>query len=310
MKERLASVVIVLALASSGCSVRRFAINKIGDALAEGGSTYQSDEDIELVRGALPFGLKLIESLLAESPRHKGLLLAASQGFASYGYIDVQQGLDVIAASDYAASQRLRVRVRRLYLRGHNYGMSALELTHPGLAMQMSKDPRLAVKVLRRDEVPIAYWTAAGLGLAISASKDDVAMLARIPEVEALIDRALELDPGWSAGALHEFSIVVAGAKPGKPDMAKITGHFSRALELSKGSSAALYVSYAEAVCVPQQNREEFTRLIEKALAIDAGSTKETRLLNLVAQQRARWLLGRIDDLILSGQSSAAGERP
>ena len=35
----------------------------------------------ELVREAVPFSLKLIESLLAESPRHRGLLLAACKGF-------------------------------------------------------------------------------------------------------------------------------------------------------------------------------------------------------------------------------------
>jgi len=52
-------------LALGGCSLRRFAVNRIGDALAAGGSTFESDEDLELVGDALPFGLKLTESLLA-----------------------------------------------------------------------------------------------------------------------------------------------------------------------------------------------------------------------------------------------------
>ena len=70
---------LLLLLVTSGCSIRRYAINQIGDALASGSSTYASDEDLELVGEALPFGLKLIESLLAESPKHKGLLLAACE---------------------------------------------------------------------------------------------------------------------------------------------------------------------------------------------------------------------------------------
>ena len=56
----LCSVLIVAV--STGCSIRRFAVNKLGDALASGGTTYESDEDIQLVGQALPFGLKLMES--------------------------------------------------------------------------------------------------------------------------------------------------------------------------------------------------------------------------------------------------------
>lgn len=63
-----------------GCSIRRLAIDKLGDALANGGATYARDDDPDLVRDAVPFGLKTIEALLEESPRHKGLLLAATRG--------------------------------------------------------------------------------------------------------------------------------------------------------------------------------------------------------------------------------------
>jgi hypothetical protein len=124
-------------------------------------------------------------------------------------------------------------------------------------------------------------------------------MLARIPEVEALLERSLELDADWNSGALHEFWIVLAGTKPIKPDAEKVSGHFNRALDLSKGQRASLFISFAESVHVPQQNRNEFTRFMQRALAIDADGTKQNRLLNLVAQRRARWLLSRIDDLIL-----------
>ena len=68
----------VLLLALNGCAIRELAVNHFGDAIAEGGSAFSADDDAELVRAAAPFSLKLMESLLAESPKHKGLLLAAS----------------------------------------------------------------------------------------------------------------------------------------------------------------------------------------------------------------------------------------
>src|ERR1035441_1129586 len=81
-------LIVALILSSAGCSVKRIAVNKLGDALSSGGSSYESDDDPDLVADALPFSLKLIESLLAESPQHKGLLLAATSGFTQYGRAD------------------------------------------------------------------------------------------------------------------------------------------------------------------------------------------------------------------------------
>ena len=73
-------LLLVLAAATSGCSVRKFAINKLGDSLANSGNTFASDNDPEFVGQAIPFSLKLIEGLLAGSPKHRGLLFAAASG--------------------------------------------------------------------------------------------------------------------------------------------------------------------------------------------------------------------------------------
>lgn len=303
-------LVTALAVATSGCSIRRIAVNKIGDALASNGSTFESDDDIELVASALPFSLKLVEGLLAESPKHKGLLLTAAQGFASYAYLDVQPKVEAAEASDFDAAVRLRARIRRLYQRGHRYGMTALELAHPGLSARLVKEPREAVAVLKKRDVPLIYWTAAGLGLAISSALDDVEMLARLPEVDALLDRALQLDPTWRNGALHEFAITLASARPGDLDVDGIQDHFKNALQLSKGRSASLYVALAEAQALQQQDRPAFVKLLEQALAIDPDTDKESRLMNLNAQRRARWLMARVDDLIFPADSPDGEARP
>ncbi len=307
MKMRTASLIAVAALvtiAAPGCSIRRFAINKIGDALASGGSTYQSDDDIELVGGALPFGLKMIEGLLAEAPRHKGLLLAACQGFTGYAHVYVRREADRAAEEDLERAWRLRDRARRLYLRGHQYCLTGLEVSYAGLPTRITMEPA-AADIVKKKDVPLLYWTAASLGLAISVSKDNAAMLARLPEVEALLDRALRLDESWQSGALHEFQVTFSASRPGQTDANRTETAYRRALDLSQGSSAGLFVSYAEAVPLARQDRAEFRALLEKALAVDPDRHKDSRLTNLVAQQRARWLLERIDDLILEAEKPA-----
>src|SRR5712675_2100495 len=65
-------LISVLVLGAEGCSIRRWAAGKLGDALASGGTTYANDDDPELVGDALPFALKTIEGLLESTPRHRG----------------------------------------------------------------------------------------------------------------------------------------------------------------------------------------------------------------------------------------------
>ncbi|MGD0014961.1 MAG: TRAP transporter TatT component family protein [Bryobacteraceae bacterium] len=297
----IASVATLLA-AGLGCSVKRFAVNKVGDALASGGSTFETDEDLELVGAALPFSLKMVESLLAESPKHRGLLMTAASGFTQYSYAFVEEAADEALAQDLARSDALKARARRLYLRAYRYGLRGLDAAHPGFSAALEENPAAALAQVRKRDIPLLYWTAAAHGLAISLSRDDPEMLAQLPMVEAMVKRVAELDEGWNAGAVPEFLISVEAARVGaKPEevRARMKKYFERSIELSGGARAAPFVSYAEKACVPAQSRAEFQALLEKALAIDPDRHPETRLANLVAQRRARWLLGRIDELFL-----------
>jgi predicted anti-sigma-YlaC factor YlaD len=278
------------------------AINKIGNALASGGSTYESDDDPDLVGDALPFGLKLIESLLAESPRHRSLLLAAASGFTEYSYAFVEQRADESSTESLERSKALRARARRLYLRAHSYGVRGLELRYPGIGAALEREPAQVLARMRKDDVPLLYWTAASLGLAISTSKDQPEMIAQLPAVEAMIHRVIELDESWGKGSVPEFLISIEGSRTGaKPaeKQEKMRRYFEQALEFSKGVRAGLYLSYAENASVPAQDRSQFELLLHRALDIDPDQQPEGRLANLVAQRRARWLLGRIDELFL-----------
>ena len=302
-------------LAATGCSLKTYAINMVGNALSSGDSVYESDDDVELVGNALPFGLKLTESLLAQSPNNRGLLLTACRGFVLYSYAYVHYPAELAADDDLDRARALRGRARRLYLRAFQYGIRGLERSYPGFGSALVNDSRSAVRTIKAknkaEDVPLLYWSAASLGLAISVSPDDAALLARLPDVQALLDRALELDEAWDDGALHEFKMVLASATPGEPDWASIKMHYDRALELSRGKSASAYLAYAEAVSLPRQDAAEFRSLVQQALSVDPDAEPKTRLVNLLAHRRARWLESRVDELIFEDEplESAEGKR-
>ena len=294
-------IVTVTLTCAPACSVKRIAVNKLGNALASGGNTFTSDDDPELVRAALPFSLKLIESLLAESPRHRGLLFAAASGFTPYAYAYVQQEADETEERDPEKALALRVRARRLYLRARDYGLRGLEAAHPMFASEVRRDAKSAVLKTTKKDVPLLYWTAASWGAAISLSKNNPDLVADQGIVEALIDRALALDEGFDHGAIHSFLITYEASRNGVAgDFAvRSRQHFERAMQLSGGNQAGPLVSFVETVSIQKQDRQEFETLLQRVLAIDADAKPEFRLANLVMQRRARWLLQRADELFL-----------
>jgi predicted anti-sigma-YlaC factor YlaD len=300
--RRFLLMTIPLFLVFSGCSIKKIAIKKLGDALAQSGSTYSSDNDPELVKDALPFALKLMESLLAESPRHRGLLLAASSGFTQYAYAFIKEEADEAEPEDFARAMKLRLRARNLFLRARDYGVRGLEVTRPGFKAELNKDPQSAVRSAKAEDVPLLYWTAASWGLAITLSKDEPALIADQPIVEALVDRALQLNEAYDDGAIHTFLISYEPVRQGAPGdpLERARKQFERAMELSHGDQAGPLVSFAESVSIAKRNRREFQLLLEQALAVDVNAKPEYRLANLVMQRRARWLLSRIDDLFLT----------
>jgi predicted anti-sigma-YlaC factor YlaD len=304
------AVVAIVCAAVPGCSVRRLAVNKIGNALAGTGTTISSEEDPELVKAAAPFSLKLMESLLAESPNHERLLLACASGFTQYGYAFVQAEADQIKDSDLAAGTALESRARRLYLRARNYGLRGLEVRHTGFTNLLQSSPKTAVRQANRKDVPWLYWTAVSWAAAISLSKDNPDLIADLPKVEALIDRALELDESYDNGAIHSFliSYEMSRVSVGGDLAARSSQHFERAMELSGGQQAGPLVAFAEAVCVQKQDHKRFQALLNQALAINPDAKPEWRLMNLVMQRRAKWLLTQTDQLFLNieqGESSA-----
>ena len=298
----------LLLLLVTGCSVKRFAVNKLGNALAESGTTYSADDDPDLVEGAIPFSLKLIESLLAASPNHRGMLFAAASGFTQYGYAFVQQRAERLESVDLAQATEGKARARRLYLRARNYGLRGLETRHKGFTEQLRANPRAAASVVTRQEVPLLYWTAAAWGAAIAVSKEVPEIVADQLQMEALIDRALELDEQFEFGAIHGFLISYEPSRQGAAGdpYERSRKHFDRAVALSNGQMASPYVSLAEAVSVNTQNRTEFEALLQQALAINPDARPEWRLANLIMQRRARWLLSRVDELFLDASKESA----
>lgn len=290
-------LIAVVALASTGC-IKSIATGALADALS-GPGNLGSDDDPELVRDAAPFGLKTMESVLEAQPEHVGLLTSLASGFTQYGYAFVQQDADADEFdARYAQAKFSRQRAKKLYLRARDYGLRGLELSSPGITQKLKSMRGLpeAVAGLKKEDVPLVYWTAAAWALAISNGKEDMQLVSELPAPEALMTKALELDETWDDGAIHEFFVTFEAAKPGGTEAAA-KAHLDKAVALDHGRRLGVLVSWAEGPLVQAQKREEFEKVLKDVLAADVDASKPDRLSNIIAQRRAKLLLDHVDDL-------------
>jgi tetratricopeptide (TPR) repeat protein len=192
--------------------------------------------------------------------------------------------------------------------------MRGLETRHPGFGERLRREPESAVRSTRHPDVALLYWAGISWAAAIASAKHDAALVSELPQVEALLERAILLEEEFERGALHTFFIhyEMTRAKPIEERLAQATHHFQRALELSGRTDAGPYLSMAEGVAVELQDFDQFQELLRQALAIDADAVRELRLSNLIMQQRARWLLNRAETLflVLPGNHPETGDTP
>ena len=280
--------------------LKRKAVGMVAETLASSGDVFTRDDDLELVGDAIPFGLKLYESLLDSAPTNKDLLIATCSNFTQYGVAYLETDALVMGdAQHHDEVVHLNERALKLYLRAKGYCERAMEVRFPGIMQKLPADPVGALAKAKKKDVPLLYWMAASWGSAIALGVDRPDLVIDMPTVRAIAERAIALDETWSRGTLHEMFVSLDSlplALGGNPERART--HFTRAVELQKGLSPGPYVALALGVVVPAQDRAEYEKLLNEALAIDPAKDPSNQLVTLVQQRRARALLDQIDTRI------------
>jgi hypothetical protein len=293
--------VCALVLTPGCAAIERMATRAVADSLADSSAVYATDGDVELVGQAIPFGLKTIEGLLEELPDHRGLLVAAARGFTQYAYAYVALPADEIEREAPGAARAMRGRAHRLYLRGRDYALRALELDAAGFTERLAETPDAALAALEADQVDALYWATVAWAAAIASDKQNMDLLADLSLIGPMMRRCLALVETYQDGAAHEFMVAFEGGRHeiqgGSVERAR--AHYARAMVLAGGRRLSVMVSLAENVSVRLSDRQEFESLLYRTLAFDVDMAPEQRLANLIAQRRAALLLSQIDNLFL-----------
>jgi predicted anti-sigma-YlaC factor YlaD len=315
---KVAVLLYALTVMLGSCSLNKVAVNLVANTLSSGDSTvFTGEEDPQLVADALPFAMKLYESLLEQTPENEDLLLTTGSIFTMYANAFIQSPASMLPGSEYERQQQMLNRAKKMYLRGRGYLLQAVELRYPGFGEHLNAgEMEQALAPTEIEDVPLLFWTAASWLGAFSTDTFDMELLLNLSKPIAVLNRALELDEAWSDGMIHDTLISIYGSLPeamgGSEEKARY--HFEKAVEYSGGLSPSPYVALASTVSVANQDTEEFKQLLAKAIAINPDDNPDNRLQILLSQEKARWLLDHIEDFFLidseGGLSEDAEEQP
>lgn len=316
MKKILVCLLLVLSLVSC----KSMMLNMVGDTL--GGAdkngiapkkvdennmmtVLTGEEDPILMGDFFPTALKLYDVMLAQNPEHQGLAVMTGSLYVMYANAFVQAEADLMDVVDYKLQASELQRAKLHYLRGRDYVFQAFDCRYEGFsdALLSGNDEKISEVLVQLEEsdVMAAYWLGAGWLGAFSVDPLDTNQLKTLKGAVAILERAAELNPDYSDGAIWDALTQFYAAAPldfgGDIDRAYFAS--SEALRVSGGRTPGPYITAAQSLNIPAQDKDAFIANLEAALAIDPDTNPAGRLQTIISQKKAQWLLDTIDDYFL-----------
>lgn len=296
--------VLAVAVTLAGCSVEKLALRKVSSMLtsSSGSNVFTSDNDPDFVGQALPFAIKLYETLLASLPDNAPLRLRTGSLYIMYANAFIETPADMTPRSELDRKDFLLARAKNLYLRGRDILFVALEKKNPAIRKQLQdRNYVQAMAPFGRPDAGLLYWTALGWLAAYSVNPFDMDLGQTVPQTRAMIERVQALDPHFGGGSLDSFYVSYYGSLPAVlgGDPAKARDYFAKAQAATGKTDTSSLMALATTVSVKEQNAAEFKSLLERVLAFDVNGAPDNRLVNILNQRRARWLLAHLDDFFI-----------
>ena len=237
--------------------------------------------------------IKSLERKKSLSPKQKRLLLKTK---VEYGFGVLLEESDRILDYDYNLGVKKSQEAYIVFSDAIKVGNSILIISYPKLDSWLSGKTNLQFKI---NDVSDLYWLAAAYGGAIKSSRGNPFDVVKLPVVKKLLMTAIALDPKWGKGALYSAMMSYTSSRPdlfGDALIDSVSSFYAKALIASDSLDASLFVSYAELIDKKFQDRDAFEQKLDLALNMDVEKDKDFRLSNIIAQERAKWLLSKTDE--------------
>ena len=238
--------------------------------------------------------IKSLERKKSLSTEQKRLLLKTK---VEYGFGVLLEESDRTLDHDYNLGVKKSQEAYIVFSDAKKVGNSILIISYPKLDSWLSGETDLQFKI---NDVSDLYWLAAAYGGAIKSSRGNPFDVVKLPVVKKLLITAIALDPKWGKGALYSAMMSYTSSRPdlfGDALIDSVSSFYEKALIASDSLDASLFVSYAELIDKKFQDRDAFEKKLDLVLNMDVEKDKDFRLSNIIAQERAKWLLSKTDEI-------------
>lgn len=282
-------LVLFLLLATlAGCSPMKYSVRHVMVPLLDNSRTaaYLSD-DTRTFGDAAPSNLFLLEGMVHTDPENEDLRLNTAMLYFFYGFAYIEE-----EDPDYASL---------LYDKGLTHAWTALA---NGCDWPIERDMPFSefeamMPSIQLDQVPAAVWTAICWSQYISLHLDSTSVMRDIPKVQALLDKAIELDgnyfegmPYVMQGSLHAFKPKIMGG-----DTEASAASFAKAFAISGNSFQLSRFFYARYYTYRMMDVDLFTETLEGIIKAEPIENDPYRLLNMIAAEKSHKLLEEADDI-------------
>ena len=242
------------------------------------------NNDLATVESGAPAYMLMVDSLLYRDPYNDSLLRAASTIYTAYTDVFVKD----------------KTRAKKLTDKALNYAFRAMCARRSDMcSLRQSSFQKFEnfISKLNVKDVPVLFTLGSAWAAWIQTHRDDWNAIAEISRVEAIMQRALELNEFYQDGAAHLYlgvlSTLLPAAMGGKPDVGR--SHFERALEISQQKNLMIKVIFARQYARLVFDRKLHDRLLQEVLKAEPDARGYV-LNNTLAQQEARELLDSAED--------------
>lgn len=237
------------------------------------------------------------EKQITKFPNNPEKLLAGCKSITQFSFGFTMEEADRLIMKDYIGGKAIYASAHESFKKAVRHGDHALGIKYSGY-LEWLRGDSIKKPPFSLQDVPYLYWTAGAYGGAVKSSRGEPEWIILLPRIGKLLESAIDLNPEWKKGALYSamisYTVIRHDAPPNKNEIASL--YFDKAVGLSNGNDLGPYVAMAESVSIPTQNRDQFTKLLKKALDIDIDNDPELRLTNQISQLRAKWLLDNINE--------------
>ena len=201
---------------------------------------------------------------------------------------------------DYSRSIEYYKKANMILKDAKSISYDIMSFKYPNINLWLKEDYDI---IFQKSDVSDMYWYAASLaGVIRSGRGSDPFELINIPIIGKLLKTAMNIDPEWGNGKLFSAMMSYTAIRSDLSGMAlrdSVNFYYNKSLQLSDSLDASIFISYAELIHKPYQEKKKFIDKLNYVNQMEFKLNKKNEISYILSKRRAKWLLSKVDDYFL-----------